>query len=54
MTSFKLTSGSEFPNIKVARVGGGDITLGQPVGKAMWQLISVYRGKHCPIAADTS
>lgn len=48
MTSFKLAAGSKFPSIKVARLGGGDITLGQPSDKANWQLISVYRGKHCP------
>ena len=48
MTSFKLAAGTAFPKVKTVRLGGGDLTLGTPSGKMDWQLVSVYRGKHCP------
>lgn len=48
MTSSKLAAGTAFPKVKTVRLGGGDLTLGIPSGKMDWQLISVYRGKHCP------
>lgn len=48
MTAFKLTAGAEFPVSKIASLGMCDLTMGRPSGKNDWQLISVYRGKHCP------
>ncbi|MHA1113896.1 MAG: redoxin domain-containing protein, partial [Alphaproteobacteria bacterium] len=45
-TSAKLTSGSAFPEIDLPLVGGGEVHLG---GGGRWQVIVVYRGKHCPL-----
>lgn len=38
--------GEPFEPIDLSLVGGGSLTLG---GEGRWQLIVVYRGKHCPI-----
>lgn len=46
MMSEKLQAGAAFPVMQVARAGGGAVTLGE---RGSWQLIVVYRGKHCPI-----
>lgn len=43
----KLAAGGKVPAITLDKVGGGKVTLGGP--RAGWQLIVVYRGKHCPI-----
>ncbi|UWP98664.1 redoxin domain-containing protein [Aliiroseovarius crassostreae] len=48
MTAFKLAAGAPFPVSKIARLGGGDLTLGKPTEGFDWQMIVVYRGKHCP------
>lgn len=48
MTSIKLAAGETFPDSKIARLGGGDLTLGKPSGSHDWQMVVVYRGKHCP------
>ncbi|WP_026756226.1 peroxiredoxin-like family protein [Sediminimonas qiaohouensis] len=45
----KLESGQLFPNIPVARLGSGELVLGQPRAGHDWQLVVVYRGKHCPL-----
>ncbi|MEO6782542.1 MAG: redoxin domain-containing protein [Bradyrhizobium sp.] len=42
----KLPAGSETPKISVPRVGGGQLSIG---GGNRWQMLVVYRGKHCPI-----
>jgi peroxiredoxin len=44
----KLTAGALFPKTDVPRLGGGTLTLGAPAGGRDWQLVVVYRGKHCP------
>lgn len=41
-----LNPADSMPEITVAAIGGGSITTG---GKARWQLVVVYRGKHCPL-----
>ena len=46
MINQKLIPGSSFPEITLPRVGGGDLKIG---GKGKWQLIVVYRGRHCPL-----
>jgi peroxiredoxin len=46
MTPQKLAAGSDMPKITVPKVGGGEISLGRQHG---WQMLIVYRGKHCPI-----
>ncbi|TCJ25901.1 redoxin domain-containing protein [Halomonas sp. GDM18] len=49
MYTRKLHPGSEFPAIQVKRSDGEALTLGKPQGEHDWQLVVVYRGKHCPI-----
>lgn len=44
--STTLTPGQMFPKITLPRLGGGTVTLGAAPD---WQLIVVYRGKHCPL-----
>jgi len=36
MTAFKLAAGTEFPVSKIARLGGGDLSLGKPNGQSDW------------------
>ncbi len=45
----KLESGARFPEVTVLRIGGGELRLGNPVDDHDWQMVVVYRGKHCPI-----
>lgn len=52
--SEKLHPGQRLPSISIPRLGGGSLSLGTPrANDATWQLILVYRGKHCPICART-
>lgn len=44
--STRLKSGEKFPAFDLPRIGGGKVSLGNGGG---WQLVVVYRGKHCPI-----
>lgn len=45
--SDKLSAGARVPAIALEKVGGGKVTIGG--ARENWQLIVVYRGKHCPI-----
>ena len=45
-TTRKLEAGGAMPAIAVPKVGGGEIAIGNTGG---WQMVVVYRGKHCPI-----
>ena len=45
--SEKLGAGAPVPAITLDKVGGGTVTIGG--ARDAWQLIVVYRGKHCPI-----
>lgn len=47
--SNKLHPGSAFPSISAALLNGEEAVLGQPQHGASWQLVVVYRGKHCPL-----
>jgi len=47
--SHKLVSGEHFPKLSISRLGDGEMVLGQPHGGHDWQLIVIYRGKHCPL-----
>ncbi|MEE8188646.1 MAG: peroxiredoxin-like family protein [Kiloniellales bacterium] len=46
--SAKLQSGGPMPEMVLPALGGGEVKLG---GTGRWQLVIVYRGKHCPICA---
>lgn len=52
MTIEKPTAGAAFPTMIVPRLGGGDLALGKPENGHDWQMIVVYRGKHCPICTS--
>lgn len=43
--SQKLQAGVEMPRFALPAVAGGEIQVG---GSGRWQLVVVYRGKHCP------
>lgn len=47
--SQKLNAASVFPELEVPRLGGGSLSLGRPRSGMDWQLVVVYRGKHCPM-----
>jgi peroxiredoxin len=46
MATLKPKAGSAMPELALPRVGGGMVELGTGTG---WQMVVVYRGKHCPI-----
>jgi peroxiredoxin len=43
----KLGAGAPVPAITLDKVGGGKVTIGG--ARSTWQLVVIYRGKHCPI-----
>lgn len=45
----KLHPGVEFPKITVKSLDDGDVTLGKPTNGTDWQMVVVYRGRHCPL-----
>lgn len=45
----KLHAGTQFPSIEVPVRGGEIKTLGKPENGMDWQLVVVYRGRHCPL-----
>ncbi|WP_017446573.1 redoxin domain-containing protein [Gayadomonas joobiniege] len=45
----KLHPGSAFPEIMATLLNGETVTLGMPQNGADWQLVVVYRGRHCPM-----
>lgn len=49
MTTTKFTAGDMFPAITLPTLGSDSVTLGQPQNGADWQLVVIYRGKHCPL-----
>ena len=49
MVLHKLPAGSDMPKISLPKVGGGKITIGEGPD---WQMLVVYRGKHCPICRN--
>ena len=42
----KLAAGTAFPDIRIPKLGGGDLS---PAGMEGWRLLVVYRGRHCPL-----
>lgn len=49
MPSTKPMPGTRFPTIEVPMLGGDVLRLGQAGEGYDWQMVVVYRGKHCPI-----
>lgn len=52
MTTRKLAAGSQFPDLIVPKLGGGTLTLGVPQDGRDWQMVAIYRGKHCPMCTS--
>lgn len=48
-TTPKLHAGSKFPKIEVKDLDRNTIRLGKPIEGTDWQMVVVYRGKHCPM-----
>ena len=46
--SNKLKAGGAMPELALPSVGGGTVRIG---GTGRWQMVVVYRGKHCPLCA---
>lgn len=49
MTTQKLHAGDPFPALEALNDAGEHVDITKPTGDADWQLIVVYRGKHCPL-----
>ncbi|WP_158967279.1 redoxin domain-containing protein [Paraglaciecola sp. L3A3] len=47
--SIKLTTGSSFPSIEATLAEGSRVNLSKAHSGADWQMLVVYRGKHCPL-----
>lgn len=45
----KLHAGAKFPSLQVMSLRDEKIQLGKPRNDADWQLVIVYRGRHCPL-----
>ena len=44
-----LEAGQTYPKTEVPKLGGGTLLLGEPSATRDWQLVVVYRGRHCPL-----
>jgi len=49
MAQANLQPGTPFPDITVPQLGGGTLALGKARAGHDWQMVVVYRGKHCPL-----
>ena len=47
--SVKLVAGAPFPKISVTALDGSELVLGNAAEPSTWQMVVVYRGKHCPL-----
>ncbi|GFE52039.1 thioredoxin peroxidase [Roseobacter cerasinus] len=52
MTSQKTPAGAQFPDVTVPKLGGGQMVLGRPQEGYDWQMVVVYRGRHCPLCTS--
>ncbi len=49
MQTNKLHAGAEFPSLPATNPDGETIDISKPTGDADWQMVVVYRGRHCPL-----
>lgn len=49
MKTEKLHAGAEFPALSVSNQADSSVDISKPTGEADWQLVVVYRGRHCPL-----
>ena len=48
-TTPKLHAGDAFPALTAFNDDGASVDITKPTGDADWQLLVVYRGRHCPL-----
>jgi len=49
MTSIKMAASAKFPSLLVKNQQDEQVDIGKPTGDARWQMVVVYRGRHCPL-----
>ena len=49
MKTNKLHAGADFEALPATNLDGDTIDVGKPGGDADWQMVVVYRGRHCPM-----
>ena len=49
MASTKITAGARFPSLVVSSRSDDPVDISKPTGGADWQMVVVYRGRHCPL-----
>ena len=49
MKTHKLHAGAEFPALPVRDPTDATVDISKPTGDADWQMVVVYRGRHCPL-----
>ena len=49
MKTQKLHAGADFPALTVTDPNDALIDISKPTGDADWQIVVVYRGRHCPL-----
>ncbi len=49
MKTEKLHAGAEFRALTVSDVNDAGVDISKPTGDADWQMVVVYRGRHCPL-----
>ncbi|KGJ91723.1 redoxin family protein [Colwellia psychrerythraea] len=52
MISEKFKAGDLFPKIKLNTLTGIEVEIGKPTQGKDWQMVVVYRGKHCPMCTN--
>ena len=49
MKTAKLHAGAEFPALNALDRQDKSVDISKPTGDADWQMVAVYRGRHCPM-----
>ena len=52
MSSEKFKAGDLFPQIHLSTLTGIEVEIGKPTQGKDWQMVVVYRGKHCPMCTN--
>ena len=49
MKTHKLQAGAQFPALSVKDLSDAAVDISKPTVDADWQMVVVYRGRHCPL-----
>ncbi len=49
MNTSKLHAGADFPALPVKDDNAARVDISKPTGDADWQMVIIYRGRHCPL-----